>query len=355
MIVDDRRENLLALEAVLNSPDYHLISASSGEEALKCLLKDDFAVILLDVQMPGMDGFETASLIRARKRNKDTPIIFITAICQSTENMMQGYSLGAIDYLIKPFHPQTLKLKIEAFVKMYDREMQHEKEQRRLFEKEMAHLDRMNLVGQMAAGIGHEIRNPLTTVRGFLQLLGAKEEFQRFDDYFELMIEELDRANSIITEFLSLAKNKTADLEPLNINTVLEKLFPLIQADAILSGNDIIMDLQDIKVLLLDEKEIRQLILNLVKNGLEAMSGAGKLSIRTFMEDEETVLSVGDEGSGIKDEDLENIGSPFYTTKVSGTGLGLAICYSITTRHNAIIQIKTGPLGTTFLVKFKHH
>ena len=124
LLVDDRRENLLALEAVLKSTYYHLIFASSGEEALKCLLKDDFAVILLDVQMPGMDGFETAKLIRTRKKNKDTPIIFITAICQTMENMVQGYSLGAIDYLFKPFHPETLKFKMEAFVKIHLREKQ---------------------------------------------------------------------------------------------------------------------------------------------------------------------------------------------------------------------------------------
>lgn len=119
LIVDDRHENFLALEAVLKSPDYELIFANSGEEALKCLLKDDFAVILLDVQMPGMDGFETARLIRMRKRNEDTPIIFITAINQSTQNIIQGYTLGAIDYLFKPLNAVTLKLKVEAFVKMH--------------------------------------------------------------------------------------------------------------------------------------------------------------------------------------------------------------------------------------------
>jgi len=617
LIVDDRQENLLALGAVLNSPDYHLVSAGSGKEALKCLLKNDFAVILLDVQMPGMDGFETASLIRARKRNKDTPIIFITATYQTTENMSLGYSLGAIDYLFKPFDPQTLKSKIGAFVKMerttsdlrkaealarvigetatdtvitldgmgrilnvnpavtkmfgyepaklrsqhvsklftsesfssienalvmsesnrildvaaigkdgatfiveiqigvasiekqqifvwsvrditerkqLEKERKdrykileklvqertnelflanerlkkeilerknisqqlrktslkltnilqsitdvfftlnhqwefvfvneeaekywkkgrgeligrdvwelfpeslpechplfitamrskeashfeivglysdvpyevhvypsddglsvyfHDISRRRMFEKEMARLDRLNLVGQMAAGIGHEIRNPLTTVRGFLQLLGDKEEFQKFKDYFELMIEELDRANSIITEFLSLAKNKVVELKPLSLNFVIEKLFPLIQADALVSDKDIIMDLQETKILPLDEEEIRQLILNLVRNGLEAMSVGGKLTIRTFMDCEEAVLTVEDEGSGIEAIDLEKVGTPFFTTKESGTGLGLATCFSISARHNAAISIETSPSGTSFFVRFK--
>lgn len=649
LIVDDRKENLLALEAVLKSSDYHLVFANSGDEALKCLLKDDFALILLDVQMPGINGFETAGLIRARKKNEDIPIIFITAIHQSTENMVQGYSLGAIDYLFKPLHPETLKLKVEAFAKMhlqrkqiklqndllYQRAVELEKmnaslecttsklrkaealarvfaetctdalltldgtgrilnvnpavmrkfgygyeellgqhiskllpkenenflalyqtmnsaadceykvlelvairkdgevfpievqigmasiseqqiyicsvrditerkmlekerknqfqileklvqkrtcelflaneklkeevserrrigkrlkklsyrltnilesitdvfftldykwqfifvnkeaekywrmgqeeligrniwelssgslaeyyplfkralnkkepshfeirdlrsdvpyevhiypsseglsvnyhniSERKMYEKEMARLDRLNLVGQMAAGIGHEIRNPMTTVRGFLQLLGDKEEFARSKNYFELMIEELDRANSIITEFLSLAKNKVVDLKPVSLNQLIENIYPLIQADAMVSDKEIITELQDTDVLLLDEKEIRQLILNLVRNGLEAMAGGGKLTIRTLMEGEETVLIVKDEGSGMRPEDLEKIGTPFFTTKENGTGLGLATCYSITARHNAEIQIETGPSGTTFYVRFK--
>lgn len=119
LIVDDNQANLIALEAVLKSLNYHLIFASSGEDALRYLMKDDFAMILLDVQMPGMDGFETARFIRAREKNKNIPIIFITAICKSEENIVQGYNLGAIDYLFKPFHPETLKLKVEAFVKIH--------------------------------------------------------------------------------------------------------------------------------------------------------------------------------------------------------------------------------------------
>ncbi|MCO1602289.1 PAS domain S-box protein [Desulfosporosinus nitroreducens] len=646
LIVDDRRENLLALEAVLKSPDYQLVFASSGEEALKCLLKDDFAVILLDVQMPGMDGFETAKLVRARKRNEDTPIIFITAIYHSTENIAQGYSLGAIDYLFKPFNPEMLKSKIEAFVKIHfhkkeiklqnellkqhalelqtmnenlerttldlrkaealsrvigetsidtlitmdtlgqvinsnpaitgmfgyeHEELQgknvsklfhgesfsflnimnyldkskikildatamhkngttfpveiqigvasigeqqvvvwsvrditerkqlekerkdryktlerlvlertselfhtnkklkeeifernkiakelretglmlnnilesitdvfftldhqgqfiyvnkeaekywlkgreeligrniwevfpeslaefhpffkramntretehfeikgrnsdtpyevhvypseeglsvyyHDISERRMFEKEMARLDRLNLVGQMAAGIGHEVRNPMTTVRGFLQLLGDKEEFKQSKGYFDLMIEELDRANNIITEFLSLAKTKTIDLKVLNLNSLLENLFPLIQADAMVSDKNIIIELQDIEVLSLDEKEIRQLVLNLVRNGMEAMPDGGTLTIRTFMEGDVVVLAVQDEGTGIKGQNLEKVGTPFFTTKENGTGLGLATCFSISARHNAKIDIDTGLSGTTFFVRFK--
>ena len=122
-----------------------------------------------------------------------------------------------------------------------------------------------------------------------------------------------------------------------------------------LSDKEIKIELQDTGVLSLDEKEIRQLILNLVRNGLEAMAGSGKLTIRTFMDGEEAVLAVEDEGSGMKTEDLEKIGTPFFTTKENGTGLGLPTCYSIAARHNAEIHIDTGQSGTTFSVRFKAH
>lgn len=119
LMVDDRHENLLALEAVLTSPRYRLITAKSGEEALRWVLKEEFAVILMDVQMPGLNGFDTAKIIQEREKTKDVPIIFITALSQTTENVLHGYSIGAIDYIIKPFDPIILKCKVEAFVSIY--------------------------------------------------------------------------------------------------------------------------------------------------------------------------------------------------------------------------------------------
>jgi two-component system, sporulation sensor kinase E len=124
LMVDDRVENLMAIEAVLTSPEYCLVRAASGEEALRHVLKMDFAVILLDVQMPGIDGFETAQLIRAREKSKDIPIIFITALSQTQEHVSNGYQVGAIDYLFKPFPPLILKSKVAEFVKIYKAQRQ---------------------------------------------------------------------------------------------------------------------------------------------------------------------------------------------------------------------------------------
>ncbi|MDP4128502.1 MAG: PAS domain S-box protein, partial [Bacillota bacterium] len=222
----------------------------------------------------------------------------------------------------------------------------------RQLEKEMARLDRLNLVGEMAAGIAHEVRNPMTTVRGFLQLLGCKEECAKFKSQFDLMVEEMDSVNSIITEYLSVAKNRVIEVKPTNLNAILEAMLPLLKSDAIKSSNYITLELEETSDLLLNEGEIRQVIFNLVRNGLEASPGTG-LIIRIFNDGEEIVLAVQDKGKGISPNVLEKIGTPFFTTKDNGTGLGLAVCYSIAARHNAKIEIQTNKNGTTFFIRFK--
>ncbi|MZP29026.1 PAS domain S-box protein [Heliobacterium undosum] len=222
------------------------------------------------------------------------------------------------------------------------------------YQKEMARLERLNLIGQMAAGFGHEIRNPLTTVRGYLQYLNSKPENGHLTQYFNLMIEELDRANQIVTEFLSLRKQGDLPLAHHDINAIIQNLYPLIQSDAFTMNMQLRLELaDDLPPLALDEKEIRQLLLNLTRNGLEAMAPGGELAIRTEREDDKVILSIRDEGSGMAQDVLDNLGIPFFTTKDYGTGLGLAVCYRIAARHNAAIDVKSSPLGSTFMVRFK--
>ncbi len=225
--------------------------------------------------------------------------------------------------------------------------------ERKQWEREMSRLEQLNLVGQMAAGIGHEVRNPMTTVRGFLQMFQGKNDLMPYKNHLNLMIEELDRANSIIGHFLSLAKDKPVDKKVQNLNSIVEALSPMIQANVFRYDMYLELKLPEIPDLSLDEKEMRQLILNLCRNGMEAMSPGGTLSITTYAEDEEVVLSVADEGKGMQPEVMENLGTPFFTTKDNGTGLGLAVCYSISARHNASIGAVSTSEGTTFSVRFK--
>jgi CheY-like chemotaxis protein len=135
LLVDDRPENLLALEAILSGLGHELVKATSGEEALKRLLSEDVAVILLDVQMPGMDGFETASHIKQRERTRDIPILFLTAIDGAAHQAFRGYAAGAVDYLAKPFDPWVLRAKVAVFVELHERRRHLEQQTERLREE----------------------------------------------------------------------------------------------------------------------------------------------------------------------------------------------------------------------------
>jgi len=221
-------------------------------------------------------------------------------------------------------------------------------------EKGIARLDRLNIIGKMAASMSHEVRNPMTTVRGFLQLLAKKEYNGKYKEYYELMLSELDRANDILTEYLSVARPRDPDFKMQDLNKILISLQPLLQADAHKIGKIFTFDLGVIPESLLDDGEIRQLILNLCRNGLEAMSEGGKtVTVTTFLQGDEVILSITDEGPGISEEMIEKLGTPFLSTKDNGTGLGLAVCYGIVAKHKATMEVSTSPTGTTFLVKFR--
>ncbi|MGJ9385950.1 two-component system sensor histidine kinase NtrB [Salipaludibacillus sp. CF4.18] len=227
------------------------------------------------------------------------------------------------------------------------------KEQDRL-QKQIRHLDQLNLVGQMAAGLGHEVRNPMTTVKGFIQIFQSNKEFEHYKDTFNLMISEIDRVDEIISEFLSLSKNKRADKKEYCLNNLILTVAPLINSDLILENKNLQLNLHpNIPLLLLDKNEIKQLSLNFARNGIEAMTEGETLSISTHYKDKHIILAFQDEGTGIKEELLEHIYKPFFTTKPQGTGLGLPICYSIAQRHNADIECESSATGTIFYVKFK--
>lgn len=243
------------------------------------------------------------------------------------------------------------------FMNYYIKEQQKSKEfliqiEKQKMDSALNRLERLNLIGEMAASIGHEIRNPLTTVRGYLQFFQYKEMYSQHREQFKTMIEELDRANVIITEFLSLAKNKVVEFEIGNLNDSINALLPLIRADAIHTGHEIEVDLGHIPNIKLDRKEIRQLLLNLIRNGLEATPPGKKVMIKTNLIDGKVVLSIQDTGSGIPKEIMDKLGTPFVTTKDTGTGLGLPVCYRIIERHDASIEVDTGAMGTIFYVKF---
>jgi CheY-like chemotaxis protein len=164
LLVDDRPENLLALEAILSSLNQELVRAGSGEEALKRLLTDDFAVILLDVQMPGLDGFETASHIKRREKTKDIPIIFLTAISNEPHHAFRGYAAGAVDYMSKPFDPWVLRAKVSVFIDLYDKNRQL-REQAELLRRQVSNGD------GVGGGIAEELSGRLAAVEEQVEAL----------------------------------------------------------------------------------------------------------------------------------------------------------------------------------------
>ncbi|WP_054943046.1 two-component system sensor histidine kinase NtrB [Paenibacillus ihuae] len=218
---------------------------------------------------------------------------------------------------------------------------------------ELDHVERLTLVGQMAAGITHEIRNPMAVVRGFLQLMREKSP-EELDSYYQIVMDELDRANGIINDFLSLAQSRISDKEEVQLHLIIEELGPLIWADANLRGQSVELSLSpSLPLLKLNVREIKQLILNLARNGMEAMDAKGVLTLETQLNGNKVELMIMDTGSGIPQDKLGNLFIPFFTTKNHGTGLGLPLCLSIAERHNGTIKVDSVPgRGTVFTVAF---
>lgn len=529
LIVDDREENLLALEAVLSTKSYRLVKAYSGEEALKHVLREEFAVIIMDVQMPGINGFETAKMIRQREKTKNVPIIFITALSQTVENILHGYSVGAIDYIIKPFDALILTYKVESLVSMYlnkkkieeqaktiakytdklaeayhalqineekleaqvkertnelmianqqllqeinkkeaamlkleeseekyrqlteespvailvkkdnseqysfinetgvqlfkatskeevlkqpikklihpsdfDRieNLRTEREQGQftlecqlvcmngdiidaevksiplLYQGEPAlHLmirditelkrsrefmqqsEKLTVVGELAAGIAHEIRNPLTSLKGFTQLLGDRLDANH--EYMDIMITEIDRINTIVSELLLLAKPSKLEFKQINLEEIFENIITLMSAQANLFSVNIELvsskPLSDCYVFGIEDK-IKQVFINLLKNAIESMEDGGEAIIQVEELENQIEIKFIDSGCGIPREFLSKLGQPFFTTKDRGTGLGLMVCYSIIESHHGTMLIdSTNGEGTTVSVSLPQY
>lgn len=220
---------------------------------------------------------------------------------------------------------------------------------------EMKKLDRLNVVGEMAAGVAHEIRNPMTVIKGYLQRFGLKRHAEcPMKDSIGVVLEELARVEAIVTDFLSLANNKATMKKCRNMNDIIRSMEPLVLSDVLEHNIHVKFNFSHIEPwAMLDDKEIKQLLLNMTRNAIEAMSHNGLLTITTAVVDNEVLLMIQDTGTGIPESCIDKIFNPFYTSKDHGTGLGLAICASIAERHGGSIEVDTimGE-GTCFTVKF---
>lgn len=221
-------------------------------------------------------------------------------------------------------------------------------------EIELKRLDNLHLVGQMAASLGHEIRNPLTVIRGFIQMASKRTEHES-NSHFHMMLQEIDRINDILAEFLHLAKDRSVEKCPGTLDTIVKQILPLLESESAIAGVELRHDLQASPELMLNSGDIKQMILNLHRNAIDACQDrGGMISIATGVDAKQRpFLRVKDTGCGISDDLIARLGTPFVSTKESGTGLGLSVCYSIASTHKAMIEVSsTVDEGTDVTVIF---
>ena len=222
----------------------------------------------------------------------------------------------------------------------------------RTMEREAARLERLSVMGQLAAGVGHELRNPLTTVRGFLQVFAANSALSAIHPQLGIMLADLESAHNIISQFLSLARDAVGEAKDVDLNRVVQGVLPLLRADAHSLGCQIVTHCRPVPRQLLVEGDVSQLILNLARNGLQAMREGGVLTISTEECEGSARLTVSDTGHGIAKDVAEQMWAPFFTTREGAVGLGLAVCECIAQRQGARITFTTGSEGSTFMVEF---
>ncbi|MDA7026300.1 ATP-binding protein [Bacillus sp. CLL-7-23] len=208
---------------------------------------------------------------------------------------------------------------------------------------------KLAMAGQLAAGIAHEVRNPLTSVNGFLQLM--KSEYPDRSDYFDIIFSEIKRIDSVLGELLVLAKPHQVKFKKVNIHSVLEQVITLLETNAVLSHIKLekVFHTEENLQVNGDENQIKQVFINLIKNGIEAMPDGGKITISTKKEGNYAKISFKDEGTGIAQDHLKKLGKPFFSTKKEGTGLGLTICFNIIGAHHGEMKIDSElGKGSTF-------
>jgi signal transduction histidine kinase len=353
LLVDDRPENLLALEAVLEPLGQRLVRAGSGEDALKHLLTEDFALILLDVQMPGLDGFDTATHIKSREKTRDIPIIFITAINREPHHAKRGYDTGAVDYLAKPFEPWLLQAKVRAFLELHEKSA--------LLKRQARELARSNAeLEEFAYVASHDLQEPLQLVSGFLELLVDRHGEELSGDARDIVRRAstaLGRMDALIHDLLRYAQvgsGATRAQQPVELRVVVDGVVAQLAAAIDEAGASV--EVGDLPTVDGNPTLLAQLFQNLLSNALKFRRRDVPLEVvvsaerSSDVDDRATwIVSVQDNGVGVAPERADKVFAMFErlhsADEVPGTGIGLAIARKIVERHGGRIWVEASPGG----------
>ena len=375
LLVDDVEANLIALEGLLADLDCDLVRAPSGNAALRQLLKREFALMLLDVQMPEMDGYEVARHARENPATSDVPILFLTATHNTPENVRKGYGSGAVDFLFKPIDSTILRSKVRVFLDLHNNKRQIE-DGRLALERMYAELQaaqsqlvqsaKMASLGELVAGIAHEINNPLAFALSHLDtaqrslvsieatLNPAATDAARHWDKLQSRLKEmtlgLTRIRDLVVKLRTFSRLDAEERGMVNIEECVESVLTIlghrlhdrVKVERIF-GEPASLDCYP--------GLLNQALMNLIANSIDAIEGEGTVTITTGALADRYRISVCDTGSGIPLAHRQRIFEPFFTTKPvgSGTGLGLSITYSIVEKHGGTISVDCPASGGTIM------
>ncbi len=352
LIVDDQPGKLLTYQSILDGLADELVIARSGKEALQKLLRQDFALILLDVVMPEMDGFETAMLIRQHPRLEHTPIIFLTAFSTSDVDRLKGYELGAVDYVFAPIVPAILRAKVGVFIEL-NRKRRELSEALDLFRREVVERkkaqlqalqsERLAAVGEMVTGLAHESRNAMQQMQAAMEMLARRVSSDEQRELVNELQNAQDRLHRLFDEVREYAAPIRLGREPCELPAVWRdawrRLGPQRQARSAtlsehINGTDPSCNA--------DPNALERVFLNVLENALAACPDPVVIEVRSedaVLENRPALrLAVRDNGPGLNEEQRQNIFVPFYTTKVHGIGLGMAIAKRIVEAHGGVIM-----------------
>lgn len=389
LLVDDTPANLGALVDFLTQAGFEVAVASSGEIALKQLQHQQPALILLDVRMPGMDGFETCRRLKEEETTRSIPVIFMTALAE-TADKVEGFKVGAVDYVTKPLHQEEVLARVQTHLTLrrlqQQLEMQNENLERLVDEKTQALVrqEKAAIIGRMIQGIAHNLKTPLAVIQSTGNLVERKTSRILQDEHTATLasksrqlLQSLTSDSALISKahaqimdiinnlMLKSRMDQQAEAAPLNINQLLEQEMEFFKADARFKhkvDKDIRLD-DTLPSVCLVYSHLAQVVENLIGNALDAMwnTATHQLTIITRHDAESLYIDIQDTGCGIPADKLETIFDPFYTSKPAkgeeeegeptGTGLGLHTCVELLKPFDGTIQIaSTVGQGSTFTV-----